>query len=309
MKYRREISVGIAIVVAIGIFIFGVRFFQDLPVFGGTYSLHTTFPTAEGLLSGSPVHVRGVRVGTVRRVTINPDGRSVDVEFHVHHDVTVPEGSVASVSGMAMLGNVILDVELGPPSNPRVPRDGHIAGTPGAGLESVLDRAPELAARADSAFISLQATLAKIDRIVLDQSDLLAQTMMSLRNTSERVNLLIAGQSTAIETSLGNMAALTTDLRAITDGNVDSLRLALRNANQIATRADSSLLYLQHTIARADSLLHLVESGDGTLGLLARDPSLYHNIDSTMASLNRLLISFERNPGRFLREVTLIDLF
>jgi phospholipid/cholesterol/gamma-HCH transport system substrate-binding protein len=52
-----------------------------------------------------------------------------------------------------------------------------------------------------------------------------------------------------------------------------------------------------------------MESGEGTLGLLAQDPSLYHNLDSTMASLNRLLISFERNPGRFLRELTLVDIF
>lgn len=309
MKYHREILVGVSIVIAIGLFTFGIRFFQDLPFLGGSYMLHTSFPVAQGLVNGSPVQVRGVRVGTVRRVRIAPDGRSVDVEFHVHGDVTVPQGSTASVSGLAMLGNVMLDVELGPATNPPVPQGGEIRGLGAMGLEAVISRAPELTARADSILISLQSTLAQVDGMVGEQSALLAQTMSSVRNTSERINRLITAQSSSIDAVMGNMQAITTDVHAITRESGDSLRLAFANANRIAARMDTSLISLQQTAARADSLLNLIESGDGTIGRLAHDPSLYHNLDSTMASLNRLLISFERNPGRFLRELTLIDLF
>jgi phospholipid/cholesterol/gamma-HCH transport system substrate-binding protein len=309
MKNRRETLVGLSIVVAVIIFILGIRFFQDLPILGGTYTLHTSFPSAQGLVSGSPVQVRGVGVGTVRRVRINPDGRSVDIEFQVHHNVEIPEGSTATVQGLAMLGNVMLDITLGSMTGPRVPPDGAIPGFADSGLNAVIDRAPEIAARADSLMLTLQQTVSRVDGIVSEQAVMLAQTMTSIRNTSERVNRLVAMQSQSIDVVMGNLGAITTDVRAITAESGDSLRLALTNANRIAARADTSLLHLQMTAARADSLLSVIESGDGTLGRLANDPSLYHNLDSTLASLNRLLISFERNPGRFLRELTLVDIF
>jgi phospholipid/cholesterol/gamma-HCH transport system substrate-binding protein len=309
MTHRREILVGLSIVIAVIIFIFGVRFFQDLPILGGSYTLHTSFPTAQGLVNGSPVQVRGVSVGTVRRVRINPDGHSVDVEFQVHHHVEVPEGSTASVSGLAMLGNVILDIELGPATNPAVPPDGLIPGHNDSGLNAVIDRAPEIMSRADSILIALQTTLAQVDGIVSEQAIVLTQTMASIRNTSERANRLIESQSASIDHVMGNLSAITTDVRSITSESGDSLRIAFQNAGRLTARIDTSITHLQHTAARADSLLRLIEDGDGTLGRLAHDPSLYHNLDSTMASLNRLLISFERNPGRFLRELTLIDLF
>lgn len=309
MKYRRETLVGLSIVVAVVIFIFGVRFFQDLPLLGGTYSLHTTFPTAQGLVSGSPVQVRGVGVGTVRRVRISPDGRSVDVEFQVHHDVEIPEGSSATVQGLAMLGNVMLDIHLGPMTNPRVAADGLIPGHVDTGLNALVERAPEIAARADSLMLTLQNTVSRVDGIVNEQAVLLAQTMTSIRGTSDRVNRLVASQAESIDVLMDNLGAITTDVRAITAESGDSLRLALTNANRLAARADTSLLHLQMTAARADSLLAVIESGDGTLGRLANDPSLYHNLDSTLASLNRLLISFEADPARFLRELTLIDIF
>jgi phospholipid/cholesterol/gamma-HCH transport system substrate-binding protein len=242
-------------------------------------------------------------------VRINPDGRSIDVEFQVHHGVHIPEGSNATVQGLAMLGNVILDISLGPMTNPPVREDGFVPGHNDTGLNAVIDRAPEIAARADSVLLAVNATLARVDGIVDEQAILLAQTMTSIRNTSERMNRLVASQSSSIDLVLDNMGAITTDVRSITGETGDTLRLALQDARRLTARADTSLMHLQMTAARADSLLRVIEEGDGTLGLLARDPSLYHNLDSTMANLNRLLISFERNPGRFLRELTLIDLF
>jgi phospholipid/cholesterol/gamma-HCH transport system substrate-binding protein len=309
MRHRREILVGLSIVIAVLIFIFGVRFFQDLPILGGSYTLHTSFATAQGLVSGSPVQIRGVSVGTVRGIQINPEARRVDVEFQVHHGVEVPEGSSTSVTGLAMLGNVILDIELGPHTMPPLPPDSHLPGLTGTGLDAIIDRAPEFAARADSVLIALQTTLGRVDGIVSEQSVLLAQTMLSLRNTSDRVNRLVAGQAASIDLVMDNLGAISTDVRAITGESGDSLRLAFQQAHRLTARMDTGLTNLQMTAARVDSLLRQVESGEGTLGLLAQDPSLYHNLDSTMASLNRLLLSFERNPARFLRELTLIDLF
>jgi ABC-type transporter Mla subunit MlaD len=62
--------------------------------------------------------------------------RSVDVEFQVHHGVDIPKGSTASVQGLAMLGNVILDMTLGSTQIRVVPGGRIHSGTHDTGLDA-----------------------------------------------------------------------------------------------------------------------------------------------------------------------------
>ena len=50
MNYSNELKVGIAIVVSILIFFLGSRFFEDIPLFKGTYDLFTTYEDARGMI-------------------------------------------------------------------------------------------------------------------------------------------------------------------------------------------------------------------------------------------------------------------
>ena len=49
--------------------------------------------------------------------------------------------------------------------------------------------------------------------------------------------------------------------------------------------------------------------GDGTAAKLLNDPALYTRLDSMTTTLNRILTDFESNPGRYLREMKLIEIF
>ena len=73
MKYSNELKVGMAIVAAVVVFVLGVRYFQDVPLFRGTYDLNSSFESAGGLIAGNPVRVSGVGVGKVREVKLNPE--------------------------------------------------------------------------------------------------------------------------------------------------------------------------------------------------------------------------------------------
>ncbi len=74
-----------------------------------------------------------------------------------------------------------------------------------------------------------------------------------------------------------------------------------------AARADSLLAELTVTQRRLDAVLDNMDTvigrmarGEGTLGRLSQDESLYTNMDQAVASLNELLVDLRLNPGRYL---------
>ena len=74
-------------------------------------------------------------------------------------------------------------------------------------------------------------------------------------------------------------------------------------------RLDRTLASLESTTAGIDAIVSKIEQGEGTLGLLVNDPSLYHQLDSTLTTLNRILLDFERDPKRYLKDLKLVDVF
>lgn len=72
MRYSKELSVGVSLVVAAVIFVLGIRFLENVPLFRSTYELRTTFESVNGLSSGSAVWVNGVHVGSVNSVEHPP---------------------------------------------------------------------------------------------------------------------------------------------------------------------------------------------------------------------------------------------
>ena len=54
-------------------------------------------------------------------------------------------------------------------------------------------------------------------------------------------------------------------------------------------------------MGRLDTLLDKVNGGQGTLGQLLVNPSLYETLDSTTKEMNGLMKDFRSNPKKFLR--------
>ena len=53
------------------------------------------------------------------------------------------------------------------------------------------------------------------------------------------------------------------------------------------------------TLANVEELTAKLNSNEGTIGLLMRDPSLYNNLNSTMRSADSLLIDLKAHPKRY----------
>ena len=57
---------------------------------------------------------------------------------------------------------------------------------------------------------------------------------------------------------------------------------------------------LDDTVTRLDSILTSVDEGKGSLGQLVQNPSLYNHADQTLAETQQLVQSIRENPKKYL---------
>jgi phospholipid/cholesterol/gamma-HCH transport system substrate-binding protein len=61
-----------------------------------------------------------------------------------------------------------------------------------------------------------------------------------------------------------------------------------------------TLASINQNLASLSGILQKIERGDGTMGKMIQDSSLYHRLDESAKSLNLLMEDFRKQPRRYL---------
>lgn len=310
MKYGNELKVGVVIVVAIAIFVLGIRYFEDIPLFSGTYELQTEFDDAGGLIAGNPVRVNGVNIGSVRLVELNPQNGKVRAVIQINGNISIPQGSVCEVTGFDALGVVQLEITFGDMSNPPIEPGGFLPSSEGSDLLGDLSaKAPELVNSVDSILVDLETTLEGANALIAGPQSELQALLVSARSTSDALGTLLREEQQQLGQVLDNVEELTGELTTLTQTKGDSLDVTIAELNQMLTRVNQNLTTMENITANLDALVTKIERGEGTAGKFINDPSVYNNLDSTLVSMNALLVDIRKNPVRYMRALRIVDLF
>ena len=79
-----------------------------------------------------------------------------------------------------------------------------------------------------------------------------------------------------------------------------ALESAAERADLLLAAVDRNLDVLEPAITDLRAILARVERGEGTLGRLSQDDSLYVNLTAAASSLQLLLDDIRENPGRYI---------
>lgn len=311
MKYSNEVKVGVTIVVAAIIFVLGVRYFEDLPLFKSTYSLRAEFENAGGLIAGNAVRTAGVTVGSINDVKIDPETGMVSVRFHVDEDIPVTQGTYAKIGGFDALGVVRMDLVLGPPTAERIPEGGYVEGRPTSDVFGDLtDSAPELITRVDSVLAGLDVVLSETEGMLARPESDLRVTLSNMRSSTEVLEDLLRGERDRLGSILANVDSVTSNVDRLTGGeNAEQIEELIASLNSTLDTLDANLEGLDETTESLNTLLSKLNEGEGTMARLINDDSMYLKLDSTLTGLNALMADFRANPGRYMKELRLVDLF
>ncbi len=299
-RYRNEIRVGAAVVLSALALYAGVLFLQDIPLFGGAYTVTVLYEKVDGLLVGSPVQIAGVKVGSVARMELGPEG--VRVHLRIDGGVRIPRDSRALIISTDLIGTKAVSILLGDDPQP-LADGGQLAGEYDEGLAGQLQReAQPIVERTTRTLDHLSNTLRELE-LLLRQGG-----RENLGGTLEHLQLATATLSAVLQRRAGDLEQTIEALRrtaehsaVVTDPDrIDSLEAALRanlDALQRLTRE------LQQGGEHLNAILRKINEGQGTLGLLVNDERLYRNLDSTLLALRRLSEDVRQNPRRYLRGI------
>ena|SRR5690554_5170887 len=113
-KINIELLTGIFVIVGIisftwlAISVAGVRFTGN-----AGYTLTARFTSISGLRQGAIVEAAGVRVGTVSRITFDPETYEAVVQLRINEDVPVQEDAVAAVRTQGIIGEKYIKLTPG----------------------------------------------------------------------------------------------------------------------------------------------------------------------------------------------------
>lgn len=305
MKVSKEVQIGIAVVLAAAVFWWGNRVFSNLPVFSQGHTFYTELNHTQGLVSGSVVDIHGVNVGSVTKITLSRRGPRV--QFFVDKDVVLPHGSYVSAGGPGLFSDARLAIVLGP-DEARLHEPGDLI--PSSDQTDLLSRlgaeAPSMLSRADSVLAATAQVVTTASGLLSQPESDLRQTLTSIHVSADALTTLLTESQGSLKTIAGNVEQLSGTLVTLAE---DSLSHSVGAINAILARLDVYITQLEETTSALNQVLGKVNRGQGTLGRMVNEDSLYVNINQSAAALRSILERFEEDPDYYMQHLKLIDLF
>lgn len=128
---KLEISAGLLVVAAALSFVVFAGKGAGFGAGGQTYDLRASFRSIEGVPLGSDVKLAGVKVGTLTKVSLNPQTYMADAVISLDNSVELPSDSALLISSEGLLGGNYMELVPGGMPDVLAPGD-EIEDTQGA---------------------------------------------------------------------------------------------------------------------------------------------------------------------------------
>lgn len=305
MKFTKEIKAGLIAILAIVGFVMLFQFTKGKSIFSSDNIFYAKYDNVEGLEVSNPVFINGLKVGRVDDIKpiTNAEGKisfvvkaSVDKGFSFSKKSTLEIYEQGLMSGTAMRINPVYGADLAQSGDTLAANYklsmmaslGSEVGPMKEQMQSVLKNADSLLTNSNK--IMDAQNRAEIRALLIS----LNKTMASLEATSKQANTLLSDNNPRVQQMLDNASLATTSAK-------DAMDKYGKVAEQIdINQLNGAISKLSEASTNLNILMSGIQSGEGSLGKLAKDEQLYQNLSNTARSLDSLLVDVKANPKRYI---------
>ena len=293
MSRRTEIEVGVTVLAALAVLIWGVTWLKEFSIQRKVRVWYVSFPQSGGLGPADEVQVNGIRKGEVQSMQLVGD--HVVVDLALSHEIQLTRHCRVSIRNVGLMGEKVIAVDLKQSGEPYAPRD-TIQGVYEQGLSEVSASLGEAMGA-----VSLLADEVRGVAEVLSKSGDLATTLKNFRQTSEQLKLAVGENRAMLKTTIENFSAASQATKRLTADREIELKRALENFSTAAEKMDRLAGRLDSLRAALQSVTGKLDSGKGTLGKLVNDDKLYQDVSAATQTIKALIEDIKANPKKYFK--------
>lgn len=284
MKFSRELIVGLLGLAAMFVIYFLINFFKSIDIFDDTDKYRIEFTNIGELTNSAPVYVNGCKVGNVSSIEHNfNESNLVYLTVSIDKGMKLPEGTYAQIHNKLMGGSTICLV-LG---------NGEGVMEPGTTLKGELEAGAM--GEVGNMIPQIEAMLPKVDSMLTSLNSIVSNP--AINNTLNNLEAL-SGQLNATSVQLNNL--VNNEIPTALDKVIKIEDDLLKVSSQLSEVDYGTMIAtLETSLNNIQQITTALNEGNGTVGMLLKDTTLYGKLNETCEAANALLEDLKENPKRY----------
>ena len=285
------------------IFYLGTTFLKGINVFGKKNYYYAVFEDVGSLHESANVSLNGYDIGKVTDIELlSTNPVRICAEILITEKLDIPRDSKFEVLQKDLLGGMVVNLHLGSSSDLAHRGDTlgcYLAGGMLDGVGDMVAQLQSIVASVDTIGQNLKLAFRSEDS--LNGGTMIKNTLENLEHTTADLSKLLADNGGKVNNVVSQLELLSKTLgdaapklNAII-ANVDNISDSLAQAN-IRTLVNNA----QNTVDNANALIAGVKNGQGTVGQLMQNDSLYKSLNNTIESLDLLVKDLKANPSKYI---------
>ncbi len=302
MKISSEVKIGIIITIAIAVTIWGLNFLKGRNILKGVNTYYAIFEDVGGLEKNNKIFIKGYQVGQVSEIYFTEHGsRDLIVLLGIEKVYDIPLNSEAVLYDADLLGTKAIMLSLSESEQNHKPGDTVLCRIQ-YGLTARLEQQLlPVKDKAESLIVTIDSLMSALNYVFdSNTSEMLQASIHNLESSTNGIKNMLSDQG-KLTSMIGHMEAITLNLK----NHNEQLSSAMSNIESITdsiarSELKSTISNTNKTLAETHLILEKINQGEGTLGMLVNNDSLYHNLTSLSQELDLLLKDLQENPKKYI---------
>ena len=312
MKIYSEVKIGVVVLAALALLIWGLNFLKGENLLSTKKEYYAVYSKIDGLVEGNPVLVNGYKVGQVGKISFHPDmSGEVLVKFIVSiPSIKLPKDTEAKIFSSDLLGSKAVELVIGYDTSYCLqPGDTFTSSIEINLQESVNLQIAPLKKKTEELISSLDSAVIIIQQILNEKArENLGKGFESIKRSFEKFESAANSIDQIMSENQGRISDIFAKIQAIASNlnkNNEQLSNVIQNFSTISdslakANITTTLKSAEKALGDAAIIMEKIKSGEGTMGMLVNNDSLYLNLESASKKLDNLLIDIDRHPNRYM---------
>ena len=289
-----EFKVGLTVLFALALLAWGIVWVKGYQYGREVVRYEIYFDNVGALSTGDPVAVSGVTKGKV--VGLSLSGGQVLVAIELDKSIELRADARFAIKNIGLMGERYIEIFPGRSDLP-FSTDRPAAGEFDTGIPEVMGMMGQMIAEVRD-LVRLFSTSMEGAPESFRRAD---STVIDLRETARMLVELLTDNRQRIENAAKDMESSAHTLRSTLDRKSSQFDTTLNRISEASERLSTAAAKFDTLSNQLRALASQVEAGEGTLGALVQDPSLYDDLKRAASEIDALVADIRANPKKYVR--------